>query len=479
MQRLTGLDASFLYLETSSQLMHVCALLKLDPSTVPGGYSFDKFKEALEERTAQIPAFRRKLYSSKLNMDHPVWVEDDEFDIDHHVHRIGVPAPGGEQEVTELCGHIAGQPMSRRRPLWEMHVIEGSADGEIVVMAKMHHSGIDGVSGANLMSYLATLEPDAPPLDLPADQRVNPRTPSKAELIGDGLLRFARRPLDLVRMVPEMVGLVPGFVSKSAKGEGMPLPFTAPRTSFNGTITGHRSVGFTQLELDDVKRVKNAFDVTVNDVVLAACSGALRRFLADRNELPDRPLLASVPVSVRGRSERAEGANKVSSIFSSLPTHLDDPVQRLRDLSVTNLKAKKQHRAIPADLLQDWAQFSGPALFGLAVRAYSSLRLAERHPVIHNLVISNVPGPPLPIYMLGARVTGMYPLGPVFHGAGLTVTVVSLAGKLNVGLIAAREMISDLRPLADDMAKALDELVEAADKAEAEGGSGDSDADGS
>jgi diacylglycerol O-acyltransferase len=463
MQRLTGLDASFLYLETSSQLLHVCALITLDPSTIPGGYSFTELKEQLADRTAKIPAFRRKPHSSWLNLDHPVWVEDTDFDIDHHVHRIGVPAPAGREEIAELCAHIAGQPMSRERALWEMHVVEGSADGQLVIIAKMHHASVDGVSGANLMSYLATLEPDAPTPEPPSGQRRNPPEPNPLQLIGDGLLGYVRKPFKLARMLPELVGLAPKFISRSARGEGMPLPFTAPRTSFNGTISGHRSAAFAQVDLDDVKRVKNAFGVTVNDVVLAMCSGALREFLQHRNELPDRPLLATVPVSVHGRSKRETGANKVSSIFTSLPTHLDDPAERVRDLNATNRKAKEQHRTIPADLLQDWAQFAAPMTFGLAVRAYSGLRLAERHPVVHNLVISNVPGPPMPIYLLGARVTGMYPLGPVFHGAGLNVTVVSVAGKLDVGMIAARDLVPDLWPLVDAVPRALDELLKAAD----------------
>ncbi|MGH3517006.1 MAG: WS/DGAT/MGAT family O-acyltransferase [Haloechinothrix sp.] len=467
MQRLTGLDASFLYLETSSQLLHVCALITLDGSTIPGGYSFDRVKAKLEERTAVLPAFRRKLHNSRFNMDHPVWVEDDEFDIDHHVHRIGVPAPGGREEVAELCAHIAGQPMSRRRPLWEMHVVEGAASGEIVIVAKMHHAGIDGVSGANLMTYLSGLEPDAPLPDLPPEQRGNPEPPSAVELIGDGLFKFVRKPIEVARLLPGIIGVVPGFISKSIKGEGMALPFTAPRTSFNGTITGHRSVAYTQLDLDDIKRVKKAFGVTVNDVVLALCSGALRTFLDDRNELPDKPLLASVPVSVRGRSERSDaGSNKVSAIFSTLPTHLDDPAERVRSLGESNRKAKEHHKRIPADLLQDWAQFAAPTTFGLAVRAYSALRLAERHPVVHNLVISNVPGPPMPLYLLGARITAMYPLGPVFHGSGLNVTVVSQAGKVDVGLIGASDLVPDLWPLADAVPGAMRELLEAAEKEE-------------
>ncbi|SNR57299.1 acyltransferase, WS/DGAT/MGAT [Haloechinothrix alba] len=462
MQRLTGLDASFLYLETSSQLLHVCALITLDTSTIPGGYSYERFTGMLVERIARLPVFRRKLYSSWLNVDHPVWVEDEEFDAERHVHRIAVPPPGGEAELAELCAHIAGQPMDRARPLWEVHVVEGIQDGSVAVVMKMHHASVDGVSGANLLSYLAGLEPDAPLPEAPEDQPGNPPRPGTVELVGDGLRSVARRPLDALRMVPELAGLAPGFVVRSLRGKGMRLPFTAPRTPFNATITGHRSVSYTQLDLDEVKRVKNAFGVTVNDVVLAVCAGAFRRYLLEHDALPGKPLLASVPVSVRGRSRGEAGMNKVSAFFASLPTDLDDPGQRLRALSETTVLAKDHHYTVPADLLQDWAQFAGPATFGSAVRTYSALRLAERHPVVHNLVISNVPGPPMPIYLLGARVTGMYPLGPVFHGCGLNVTALSVSGTVNIGLLAARELVPDVSSLSSAMREELDTLLDLA-----------------
>ncbi|MCW4353383.1 wax ester/triacylglycerol synthase family O-acyltransferase [Hoyosella sp. YIM 151337] len=466
MQRLTGLDASFLYFETSSQLLHVCALMTLDPSTVPGGYSFPKLRAALEERTENMPVFRRKLHNPPFNMHHPVWVEDDEFDIEHHVHHVAVPPPGGREELSELCAHIAAQPMSRRRPLWEFHVIEGAADGSLVIVAKMHHAGIDGVSGASLMAYLASTEPDAPLPILPEHQRKNPGAPGPIDIVSHGIRGIASRPVVAARLLREIAAPVPRFVMKAVRKEGMRIPFTAPRTSFNATITGRRSVAYCQAELDDVKKVKNAFGLTVNDVILAVCTGALRTYLADRHELPRTPLLATIPVSVRGRSQRDDqGSNKVSSIFSSLPTHLQDPADRLRYLADANRKAKEHHAMVPADLLQDVAQFASFGTLGLAVRAYSSLRLAERHPVIHNLVMSNVPGPPMPLYLLGSRITGMFPFGPVFHGAGLNITAISREGRIDFGIIAAANLVPDAWPIADAIPHALAELVRCTDTA--------------
>ncbi|HEY3470230.1 MAG TPA: wax ester/triacylglycerol synthase family O-acyltransferase [Amycolatopsis sp.] len=460
MQRLSGLDASFLYLETSAQVLHVCGLLTLDGSTVPGGYTFAKLKEKLDERVRLIPAFRRKLHNPLWNLGHPVWVEDEEFDLDHHVHRIGVPAPGDRAELAELCAHIAGQQLDRARPLWQLYVIEGLADGQIAVLLKMHHASVDGVSGASLITYLAGLEPDAPPPVI--EQPRNPAVPSPVDLLRSGVENFAKRPAEVVRLLPDLLELVPRWLGKALRGKGMPVPFTAPRTSLNGTITGHRSVAFAQLDLDEIKEVKNAFGVTVNDVVLALVAGALRDFLEARGELPDDPLVATVPVSVHDRTEREHGSNKVSAFFASLPTHLADPAARVFFLAEANRLSKDHHYDIDADMLQDWAQFSAATMFGLAVRAYSALRLAEKHPVVHNLVVSNVPGPPMPLYLLGARITGLYPLGPVFHGAGLNVTVLSNAGKVHVGLLGARELVKDLWPLADALPEALAQLLKAA-----------------
>ncbi|HEV7191587.1 MAG TPA: wax ester/triacylglycerol synthase family O-acyltransferase [Jatrophihabitantaceae bacterium] len=458
--RLSGLDASFLYFETPAHLMHVCGLLVLDPSTMPGPYSFTSLREKLRGRLESNPAFTRKLHNPLLNLDHPVWVDDENFDIEHHVRRIAVASPGGSREVAELCGDIAGQPLDRTRPLWEFWVIEGLADGAIAIMTKMHHATVDGVSGASLVSTLCSLEPESAPLVEP-ERKTATRRPSDREIAVAGLLGIAKRPVKLVRLLPGTLGVLPAWVQRSLRGEAMAAPFTAPRTSFNGTVTGHRSIAYMRLNLEDVKEVKNTFGTTVNDVVLTLCSGALRKYLDDRDELPDSSLVAMVPVSVHGKT-KAGGTNKVSGMFSSLSSDIADPVDRLNAIAEQNRVAKEHHQTLSASLLQDWAQFAAPNTFGLAVRVYSKLRLADHHPVVHNLVISNVPGPPMPIYFVGARIVGFYPFGPVFHGAGLNITVLSNDGHLDVGLIACRELAPDLWDLAEDLPIALAELVSAA-----------------
>jgi len=280
-------------------------------------------------------------------------------------------------------------------------------------MTKMHHASVDGVSGANLMSALCGIEPDAPRPE--PDKNYKPlRAPSDVRLAAEGLGHTVLRPLEMLKLLPGTVAIAGDWIMRARRGAAMPPPFTAPRTSFNGTITGHRSIAYAGVSLAEVKEIKEAFGTKVNDVVLALCSGALRGYLQARGELPDNSLLAMVPVSVRENGDvtggDAEGRNAVSGLFASLPTDVADPVERLEIIAGDNVVTKEHHKTISAAILQDWAQFAAPTTFGLAVRAYSGLRLAERHPVVHNLVISNVPGPPVPMYFLGAEVLGLYPL---------------------------------------------------------------------
>lgn len=462
MQRLTGLDASFLYLETPTQPLHVCSILELDTSTMPGGYTFGRLRDALELRLAAMPEFREKLADNPLNLDHPVWVDDKDFDVNRHLHRIALPPPGGRAELSEICGHIASLPLDRGRPLWEMWVIEGVAGtdcqqgGRLAVMTKVHHAGVDGVTGANLMSKLCSTEPDAPT----PEPAAGVGGASGWQIAGGGLIRWASRPLQLAALLPDTVSSVVSTLRKARDGQTMARPFAAPRSAFNGKITGRRNIAYSELDLDDIKKVKNHFGVKVNDVVMALVSGVLRQYLAERNALPDSSLVAMVPVSVHGKSDRP-GRNKVSGMFATLHTDLSDPVQRLKAIADANSVAKQHSSAIGASLLQDWTQFAAPAVFGIAMRLYASSRLTETMPV-HNLVVSNVPGPQAPLYLLGCETKAMFPLGPIFHGSGLNITAMSLHGTLNIGLISCPELLPDLWEMADEFTVGLEELLVAA-----------------
>jgi diacylglycerol O-acyltransferase / wax synthase len=459
MERLSGLDASFLYIESSDQPLHVCSILELDTSSMPDGYTFDRLRDDLAARIAAIPEFRAKLADSQLNLDYPVWVDDDGFDLDRHLLRIELPAPGGRRELAQICGHIASSPLDRDRPLWEMWVIDGIADtdpragGVLAVMTKVHHAAVDGVSGANLFAQLCSAAPDMPPPE-PVEGAGGA---GPMQIAAGGLMRFASRPWQLANLLPTTVATVVKTLGRARNGLTMAAPFAAPATRFNTSVTAERNVALAQLNLDDVKKVKDRFGVTINDVVMALCASTLRWFLSDHGELPERSLVAMVPVSVHDRSDRP-GHNQLSGMFCSLETQISDPADRLRAIARSDAAAKNHSSAISPTLLQDWAQLAARAVFGGIFKLVADSPLIGNP--VHNLIVSNVPGPQATLYFLGCEVEAMYPLGPLFHGCGLNITVMSLDGKLNVGVISCPDLVPDLWRLADDFDVALEELLE-------------------
>ena len=460
MERLKGVDASFLYMETRDMHMHTVGTVIIDPATMPGGFAFPKIKELLANRIHLMPPFRRRLITVPFDLAHPVWIEDPEFDLEYHVHRRGLPQPGTMHELAELVGDFASRPLDRSRPLWQMWVVEGLEDGMISLVTKIHHSCIDGVSGADLMAHLFDLEPEPaklePPPALPVEQ-----PPSDLKLAVGAVGSTLTQPLDFARtMLRTGRGLVNAVQSQRRRPEGAPaatLPFTAPSTPWNGAITPHRSVAFSTCALDDMKLVKRVFGTTVNDVVLAACTMSLRRWLSAHDALPDRALVASCPVSVATEETKTD-PNHISSMFVSLPVQLADPVDQLIAIRENTKGAKELHNAMGADLIMSLTQSTPPQLLNLASRLYSQMNLASRHRPAHNLIISNVPGPPIPLYCGGARVVAVYPMGPVLEGAGLNLTVLSNMGNVDFGAIACREMVPDLWDIADGFAEAVIEL---------------------
>jgi WS/DGAT/MGAT family acyltransferase len=456
MERLTGLDAFFLYMETPTQPLNVCCVLELDTSTMPGGYTYGRFRAAMAKHVKALPEFRMKLADTQLNLDHPVWVDDENFQLRRHLHCVGVPAPGGRRELAEICGYIAALPLDRDRPLWEMWVLEGGARSDAVtVMLKVHHAVVDGVAGANLLAQLCTLDPDAPaPQPVAGAGGGNP-----LQIAASGLVGFALRPLRLATVVPATILTLAQTVLRAREGRTMAAPFSAPPTPFNGTITRYRNIAFSQLDMRDVKRVKDRFGVTINDVVVALCAGVLRRFLLERGELPDNPLVATVPVSVHDKSERP-GRNHTTWMFCRVESQISDPAERIRTTAAGNTAAKDHTAAMGPTLLHDWTQFGGPTMFGTAMRILPRIP----HSPVFNLILSNVPGPRDQLYFLGCQVDTMYPLGPIIGGAGLNITVMSLNGELGVGIIACPDLLPELWDIADAFPDALKELLECADR---------------
>ncbi|OBK94557.1 wax ester/triacylglycerol synthase family O-acyltransferase [Mycobacterium sp. 1165178.9] len=454
MQRLSGLDAFFLYLESPTQPLNICCVLEMDPTTMPGGYTFERFQEALSVRVDAVPEFRLKLADNHLNFDHPVWVDDDRFDLARHLHRVALPSPGGPKELADICGHVAGLALDRDRPLWEMWVIEGlHGTDALSVVLKVHHAVVDGVGGANLLAQLCSTVPDAAPPE-PAE-RTGASNP--LQIAASGLIGAALRPWRLAKVVPSTaLTLAQTVLRARGGGQTMAAPFAAPSTAFNGSFTRRRNIALTSVDLEDVKTVKRRFGVTVNDVVTAVCAGALRQYLQDRGALSDLPLVASVPVSVREQSTRA-GRNQMTWMLCRLETHIDDPVERLATTAAGNAAAKDHSAAMGPALLHDWTQVAGQAVFGAARKLLPRIPLPDKPP--HNLVMSNVAGPQEQLYFLGCRLDAMYPLGPIIAGAALNITVMSLNGRLGVGIISCPDLVPDLWDLADAFPAALKELL--------------------
>ncbi len=462
MERLTGLDAAFLYLENPTNHMHVAMTMVLDPSTVPGGYSFDNLKTFIGNRVHLVPPFRRRLVEVPLNLAHPVWVEDPHFDLDYHIRRIGCPAPGGRRELGEIAGQVASTPLDRSRPLWELWVIEGLKQDRIGVVTKVHHAAIDGSSGAELMVHLFDLEPE--PADPPPPVPHEPEhIPSDLELLGHAAASRVRKAVALPRLLGQTVQAV-NRVAQGRRDPARPVgaaPLSAPKTSWCGSLGKLRDVGFARVSLEDVRALKTAFGCTVNDVVLGLCAGTLRHYLLERGELPDEPLVAVCPVSVRGDDDPT-GGNRVSAMFTTLDTQLADAAERIRAIQACTVGAKEEHAAVGADLLQNWAEYAAPNTFNLASRLYSSWGLAGSHRPIHNVIISNVPGPPFPLYFAGTEMVAAYPMGPVMEGVGLNITVFSYRGSVDIGFMVDRGLVPDVWEMADKVADALVELQEAA-----------------
>lgn len=457
---MSGVDASFLSLETAKQPMQVFSVLELDTSTMPGGYSFERLRDALAERIRALPEFREKLSSSPLDLDHPVWVEDSDFDINRHVRRMAIRPPGGRVELAEICGKLAGLPVDRSRPLWEMWVIEGFSDSaggspdsqRVAVLLKVHHAAADGMTFVNFLSSLCSPEPQ-PPRSEWTEAAID--TGPLTETI-DGLVGFVRRPLNLVTTVlPAAFAAVIDAVRRRAAGRTMAAPFTAPRTMLNTGFTAQRNIAFARLDLRDVKAVKDHFGVKVNDVVMTLVSGVVRQFMQDRAELPSKSLVAMQPVSVHGLSE-STARNQVSGMLVHLQTHIADPVERLKAVAEANHIAKEQVSAISPTLLEDFGETVGAVLLGIAKRVYA--RLTKFRPM-YNVILSNVPGPDSGRYFLGAEINAAYPFGPILLGAGLNFTLWSMNGYLHMGLISCPSLIPNLSDLAEGVTAGLDEFM--------------------
>ncbi|OAN36837.1 WS/DGAT/MGAT family O-acyltransferase [Mycolicibacterium iranicum] len=455
MERLSGLDAMYLYLETPSQPLNVCCVVELDIAEMPGGYTFEQLRSELGPRLLAVPEFRKQLAGGQLNIDHPVWVDSTHVDIDRHLKRIAVPAPGGRVEVGEVCAHVAALPLDRGYPLWEVWAVENPSTPELLTLAvKAHHALVDGVGGANIMAQLCSVEPDEAE---PLDTQVSASAVNPLQIAASGVIGVMARSWRLTSLVPATLQTVARTVRRARSGGTMVAPFRAPKTAFNAPHSGRRNVAFVTLALDEVKALKDHYGVTVNDVVMALCAGALRNFLERHHELPETPLVAAVPVSVHGKSNRS-GHNQTTWMFCRLQSPMADPVQRLQDMVKSTAAAKAHSTELGPTLLQDWTQLIGQYTMG-AIKALAP-RLPKPDNPPFNLILSNVPGPQVTLYMARYPIRAAYPFGPILAGAGLNITAMSYNGQLSFGIISSPDLVRELWPLADEFRTALAELAQ-------------------
>jgi len=480
MRQLTSLDAQFLNVESPTTVGHVGSLIILDPSTAPDGeWTLESVRAVLEPRLHLAEPFRQRLVQVPLGLGRPYWIDDPHFDVEFHLRELALPSPGTVQQLGEQVARIHSRALDRTRPLWEAYVITGVQGGKVAFYTKVHHAAIDGVSGAEILETLMDITPEPRVVDPEPVPYAARQMPSALWLARKGLASVAVNPLEIARTLPKSLPYlsqlpgatnVPGaqLLSETAEAIGRlvgqtPVPdkrtLHAPRTPLNGTITAHRRFSFGSVPLSDVKKVKNHFGMTVNDVVMALTASALRRWLLDHDALPDRPLVVAVPVSIRSDDEQASNGNQVSVMTAEIPTHLQDPQARMEFMRDSMAEAKLHFDAVPASILQDLSAVIPTALSGLAARAL--FKLATVPGLLFNLFVSNVPGPQLPLYIAGAKVEGIYPVSAVTDmTGGLNITLFSYDGDLDFGLIVCREMVPDVWNLIDYLKDAMTEMVQ-------------------
>lgn len=482
MRQLSSLDAQFLALENRRQAGHVAGLAILDPSTTPSGsFGCADVEDLITERLPLLPPLRWRLAEVPLGLDYPYWVDDVDFDLQFHVREIALAPPGTDEQLAEQVARITSRPLDRSRPLWELYVIHGLKAGHVAMLTKIHHAVIDGMSGAEIMGLLLDLGPDAPAIapDAPGHWRGEAETaPSRGEMMARALMGLPRYPLRAMRALPSAIpnledtpfaalpgaGLVGRLAGRGARIAGREIPvragrkLVAPKTFFNGRISAHRKFAFGDLSLEDVKTVKNHHGCTVNDVVVSVCAGAVRRMLIEHDDLPPTPLVAQVPVSVRTGEQVGTYGNRILLMSAPLFTDVLDPVERLRQTHEAMGDMKRRHKALPAALLQDANHFIPPAVFARAAQLTFRLSTSPMAAPTWNLVISNVPGPQIPLYCAGARLVANYPVSVITDGMGLNITVMSYCGALNFGIVADREQMPDVERLVGWLAEELDAL---------------------
>jgi diacylglycerol O-acyltransferase len=457
--RLTGLDASFLHIESDTSHMHVAGVMLFEGSPPP----HDDLREALERKMHLVPRYRQKLAFVPLQQGRPRWVDDPHFNLNYHLRSTALPEPGSEEQLRNLAGRVFAQPLDRDKPLWEMWVVEGLDGGDrFAVLSKTHHALVDGVSGVDIASVLFDLSEEPAPVPDPPKRWLPRPLPSRTQLLAEAVFERATVPAEIVRGVRSVfraprriagaaVGALAGVGAMAWAGMN-----PAPPSPYNVAIGPHRRFTWVRCSLADVKAIKNVLGGTVNDVMLAIVTGALGRDLRRRGvNVAGLELTAMVPVSVRSEDGHGALGNQVAAMMAPLPVGCDDPRVRLERISASMRQIKDSGQAVGAQMLTELTGFAPPTIMAQASRLVVRQRL-------FNLVVTNVPGPQIPLYMLGHKMIEMFPMVPLAPNQALGVAIMSYDGRINFGLVADYDAMPDLEQLARDFRASLAELGEAA-----------------
>ena len=448
MQQLSGLDATFLYFETANAPMHITSFALYDASGLEEPVRYETLLANTEARLHLARCYRQKLVRVPFDLDHPYWIEDGDFDLEFHVRHIALPPPGDWRQLCTQAARLHSRPLDLTRPLWEMYLIEGldkvegAPPGSFAILTKIHHACIDGVSGSEMMASIHDLTPEAS-VTPPEKPWVPEREPSGAELLARMAGNNVRQPFRLARVLGDTVPAWQRANEERRSKRFVPIG-EVPRTRFNAPVTAQRVAGGVVFDLGEIKQIRKAVPgATVNDAILTVCGGALRRYLEAHGELPEESLIAMAPISVRTEDEQGTAGNRVSTMSVSLRSDVADPAERLRAVYEGTQSQKKLSEALGANMMTDASQFLPGMLAELAARAYTRLGLANRVNPFFNCVVTNVPGPQVPLYLAGARLLASYGMGPVLDGMGLIHPVFSYCGEISLSFTSCREMLPD------------------------------------
>ncbi|MBT8234049.1 MAG: wax ester/triacylglycerol synthase family O-acyltransferase [Saprospiraceae bacterium] len=462
LESVSGLDATFLYGETPTSPMHVGSV-----AVIEGSLEYETFKKVIHSRIHQVPKLRKRLMTIPFKIDYPYWVDDPHFNIEMHLSHVALPKPGDWKALRKMASRIFSEPLDQSRPLWSFTFVEGLDNlsqvkpGSVAIISKIHHVAIDGVAGAGLLGILFDMSPEKQKIKPPREYNPKP-LPNELGLMLKSGISFAKSPLKFPKLISSAfeATLKAGFFTRAQHLDLPTAPFTAPSTPLNGIISAQRKWNTSILSLERVKALKKIMGTTLNDIVLSICSGALRRYLLEKKQLPKKPMVAMVPISTRKESDGQSG-NQLSAMLIQLATDIEDPIERLETIYENTIRGKTYQGAMGAKSL---ANLAGAVPFGIAnqaARLYSRFNLAKMHNPVFNVVITNVPGPQMPIYLDGNKMHSIMGMAPIIDGMGLIITVLSYNGNITISPTSDVNSMPDLNKFSRYILESANDLEKA------------------